>query len=97
NIMRDNALISTSGRSYVGVDKNAEFNINFQKSYFAAKGVHASWDQLADLAPNIPILRRLKTQFGEFLGAPWQGIHHTKTDCSDQIAKVQSKMKEFKL
>ncbi|KAJ6568612.1 hypothetical protein B0H19DRAFT_938682 [Mycena capillaripes] len=97
NVVRDNALISTSGRSYVGVDKNAEFNINFQKSYFAAKGVHASWDLLADLAPNIPILRRLKTQFGEFLGAPWQGTHHTKADCSDQIAKVKVKMKELKL
>ncbi|KAK6971278.1 hypothetical protein R3P38DRAFT_2416633, partial [Favolaschia claudopus] len=30
NIVRDNALISTSGHSYVGVDKNIEFSINFQ-------------------------------------------------------------------
>ncbi|KAF8205821.1 hypothetical protein K438DRAFT_1757140 [Mycena galopus ATCC 62051] len=97
NIMRDNALISTSGRTYVGVDKNAEFNINFQKHYFAVKGVHASWDFLADLAPNIPILRKLKSQFGEFLGAPWQGTHHTKVDCSALIAKVKSKMEEFEL
>ncbi|KAF8162317.1 hypothetical protein K438DRAFT_1618478, partial [Mycena galopus ATCC 62051] len=97
NVIRDNSLISTSGRSYVGVDKNAEFNINFQKHFFAAKGIHASWDFLADLAPNIPILRRLKTQFGEFLGAPWQGTHHTKTDCSKSIAKVKSKMAEFHL
>ncbi|KAJ7817335.1 hypothetical protein B0H13DRAFT_1922959 [Mycena leptocephala] len=57
NLVRDNALITTSGHGYVGVDKNAEFNINFQK------GVHASWDLLGDLAPNVPILRRLKTQF----------------------------------
>ncbi|KAJ7744500.1 hypothetical protein DFH07DRAFT_963722 [Mycena maculata] len=97
NLVRDNALISTNGRTYVGVDKNAEFNINFQKHYFATKGLHASWDLLADLAPNIPLLRRLKTQFGEFLGAPWQGTRHTKVDCSAQIAKVKSKMKEFKL
>ncbi|KAF8159104.1 hypothetical protein K438DRAFT_1986032 [Mycena galopus ATCC 62051] len=97
NIMRDNVLISPSGRTYVGMDKNAEFNINFQKHYFAAKGVHASWDFLADLAPNIPILRKLKTQFGEFLGAPWQGTHHTKVDCSALIAKVKSKIAEFEL
>jgi hypothetical protein len=31
NLVRDNALITTSGHGYVGVDKNAEFNINFQK------------------------------------------------------------------
>ncbi|KAJ6604366.1 hypothetical protein DFH09DRAFT_1442822 [Mycena vulgaris] len=80
---------ATSGRGYVGVDKNTEFNINFQKHYFASRGVQASWDLLSDLAPN--------TQFGEFLGAPWQGTHHTKVDCSAQIAKVKSKMQEFKL
>ncbi|KAJ7866703.1 hypothetical protein B0H13DRAFT_1636525 [Mycena leptocephala] len=97
NIIRDNALISTSGRGYVGVDKNAEFNINFQKNFFAAKGVHASWDFLADLAPNVPLLRRLKTEFGQFLGAPWQGTHHTKVDCSALIEKVRSKMNEFQL
>ncbi|KAJ7759811.1 hypothetical protein DFH07DRAFT_1023425 [Mycena maculata] len=97
NLVRDNALISTSGRSYVGMDKNAEFNINFQKNYFASKGVHASWDLLADISPNVPILRHLKTQFGAFLGAPWQGIHHTKASTKDQVAKVKSKMKEFKL
>ncbi|KAJ7493683.1 hypothetical protein FB451DRAFT_1020785, partial [Mycena latifolia] len=97
NIVRDNALITTSGHGYVGVDKYAEFNINFQKHFFAAKGVHASWDFLADLVPNIPLLRRLKTQFGEFLGAPWQGTRHTKVDCSAQIQKVKSKMKEFEL
>ncbi|KAJ7167409.1 hypothetical protein C8R43DRAFT_1121828 [Mycena crocata] len=97
NVVRDNALISTSGRTYVGVDKNAEFNINFQKNYYASRGVHASWDLLADLAPNVPILRRLKTQFGQFLGAPWQGTHHTKADVSDQITKVKLKMAEFKL
>ncbi|KAJ7864688.1 hypothetical protein B0H13DRAFT_1899019 [Mycena leptocephala] len=68
NVMRDNAIISTSGRSYVGVDKNIEFNINFQKNYFSSKGVHGSWDLLSDLAPNVPIFRRLKTQFGDFLG-----------------------------
>ncbi|KAK6974994.1 hypothetical protein R3P38DRAFT_3335296 [Favolaschia claudopus] len=95
NIVRDNALITTSGRSYYGVDKNAEFNINFQKNYFAAHGVHASWDFLADLSPNIPLLRRLKTQFGEFLGAPWQGIRHSKVDCFDQIKKVKVKMQEY--
>ncbi|KAJ6473464.1 hypothetical protein DFH09DRAFT_953689, partial [Mycena vulgaris] len=98
NLVRDNSLISTSGRGYVGVDKNTEFNINFQKChYFASRGVQASWDLLSDLAPNVPLLRRLKTQFGEFLGAPWQGTHHTKVDCSAQIAKVKSKMQEFKL
>ncbi|KAK6985151.1 hypothetical protein R3P38DRAFT_3230809 [Favolaschia claudopus] len=97
NVMRDNALISTSGHGYVGVDKNAEFNINFQKNYFAAKGVHASWDMLADLSPNIPLLRRLKTQFGEFLGAAWQGTHHTKVDTSDLVAKVKSKVQEHQL
>ncbi|KAJ7767331.1 hypothetical protein B0H16DRAFT_1412448 [Mycena metata] len=97
NLVRDNAFISTLGHGYVGVDKNAEFNINFQKNFFAAKGVHASWDFLADLAPNVPILRRLKTQFGEFLGAPWQGTNHTKVDCSTQIAKVHSKMREYQL
>ncbi|KAJ7698140.1 hypothetical protein B0H17DRAFT_927846, partial [Mycena rosella] len=97
NIIRDNALITTSGHGYVGVDKNAEFNINFQKYFFAAKGVHASWDFLADLAPNIPLLRQLKTQFGEFLGAPWQGTRHTKVDCSEQVRKVKSKMAEFRL
>jgi hypothetical protein len=111
--MRDNTLISTSGRTYVGMDKNAEFNINFQnvnpcrtrtnansifhQNYFAAKGMHASWDFLADLAPNIPILRKLKTQFGKFLGAPWQGTHHAKVDCSALIGKVKSKMAEFEL
>lgn len=52
---------------------------------------------MSDLAPNVPILRRLKTQFGEFLGAPWQGTHHTKVDTSDQIKKVQLKMKQFQL
>ncbi|KAJ7916622.1 hypothetical protein B0H13DRAFT_1609193 [Mycena leptocephala] len=97
NLVRDNALISTSGHGYVGVDKNAEFNINFQKNYFASKGVHASWNLLGDLAPNVPILRRLKTQFGQFLGAPWQGTHHTKVDCSDQINKVKLKMREYRL
>ncbi|KAJ7891051.1 hypothetical protein B0H13DRAFT_2530311 [Mycena leptocephala] len=97
NVMRDNAIISTSGRSYVGVDKNIEFNINFQKNYFTSKGVHGSWDLLSDLAPNVPIFRRLKTQFGDFLGAPWQGIHHTKVNTNDQVAKVQSKMSEFEL
>ncbi|KAJ7642889.1 hypothetical protein B0H17DRAFT_959984 [Mycena rosella] len=97
NIVRDNALITTSGHGYVGVDKNAEFNINFQKNYFASKGVHASWDSLKDLAPNIPILRRLKTEFGEFLGAPWQGTHHTKVNSSDQIQRVKAKMAEFEL
>ncbi|KAJ7655886.1 hypothetical protein B0H17DRAFT_956275, partial [Mycena rosella] len=97
NIVRDNALITTSGHGYVGVDKNAEFNINFQKNYFASKGVHASWDSLKDLAPNIPILRRLKTEFGEFLGAPWQGTHHTKVNCSNQIQRVKAKMAEFEL
>ncbi|KAF7333906.1 hypothetical protein MSAN_02403400 [Mycena sanguinolenta] len=97
NVVRDNPLISTSGRSYVDVDKNAEFNINFQKHYFAAKGVHASWDLLSDLAPNVPILRRLKTQFGEFLGAPWQGTRHSNVDCSEQIDKVKAKMREYQL
>ncbi|KAJ7457328.1 hypothetical protein FB451DRAFT_1047259 [Mycena latifolia] len=96
NVMRDNALITTSGHGYVGVDKNAEFNINFQKNYFASKGFHASWEFLADLAPNVP-LRRLKTQFGEFLGAPWQGTNHTKVDCSAQIDKIKCKMRELKL
>ncbi|KAJ7687309.1 hypothetical protein B0H14DRAFT_2653906 [Mycena olivaceomarginata] len=91
NLVRDNALITTSGHGYVGVDKNAEFNINFQK------GVHASWVLLGDLAPNVPILRRLKTQFGQFLGAPWQGTHHTKVECSDQINKVKLKMREYRL
>src|ERR1700761_1516399 len=67
------------------------------QNYFAARGVHASWDFLADLSPNIPILRKLKTQFGEFLGAPWQGTRHTKVDCSDQIAKDKSKMQEYAL
>ncbi|KAJ7663218.1 hypothetical protein DFH06DRAFT_929198, partial [Mycena polygramma] len=67
------------------------------KNYFASKGVHGSWDLLADLAPNVPILRRLKTQFGEFLGAPWQGTHHTKVDCSEQINKVKMKMREYRL
>jgi hypothetical protein len=52
---------------------------------------------LSDLAPNVPIFRRLKTQFGDFLGAPWQGIHHTKVNANDQVAKVQSKMSEFEL
>ncbi|KAJ7280831.1 hypothetical protein C8J57DRAFT_1174450 [Mycena rebaudengoi] len=97
NIMRDNSLITTSGRGYVGVDKNAEFNINFQKNFFASKGVHASWDLLADLSPNVPILRRLKTQFGEFLGAPWQGITHTKVDTSTEVKKIKGKMREYRL
>ncbi|KAJ7891018.1 hypothetical protein B0H13DRAFT_1497811, partial [Mycena leptocephala] len=65
--------------------------------FFAAKGVHASWDFLADLAPNVPLLRRLKTEFGQFLGAPWQGTRHTKVDCSALIEKVRSKMNEFQL
>ncbi|KAJ7100306.1 hypothetical protein C8R43DRAFT_1141345 [Mycena crocata] len=97
NVVRDNAIISTSGHGFVGVDKNAEFNINFQKNYFAAKGVHGTWDSLADLAPNIPILRRLKTQFGAFLGAPWQGVTHTKVNTQDQVAKVKAKVGEYQL
>ncbi|KAK7026366.1 hypothetical protein R3P38DRAFT_3395839 [Favolaschia claudopus] len=97
NVMRDNALITTSGHGYVGVDKNIEFNINFQKNFFAAKGVHASWDMLSDLAPNVPLLRRLKTQLGQFLGAPWQGTHHSKVDTSALVSKVKSKVQEHQL
>ncbi|KAJ6585483.1 hypothetical protein B0H19DRAFT_924831 [Mycena capillaripes] len=97
NVMRENVIISTSGRSYVGVDKKIEFNINFQKNYFTSKGVHGSWDLLSNLAPNMPIFRHLKMQFGDFLGAPWQGVHHTKVNTNDQVAKVQLKMSELHL
>lgn len=44
NVMRDNILINISGRDghAVGVDKNCEQNINFQK-VFVLQHRHYSW------------------------------------------------------
>ncbi|RDB22299.1 hypothetical protein Hypma_010669 [Hypsizygus marmoreus] len=99
DIMRKNSLISVTGHvgHCVGVDKNAEFNINFQKHWYAAKGIHATWEQLANLAPNVPIYRTLKKQFTQFMGAPWQGTSHTDVSCSKLVLKVKEKAEEFQI
>ncbi|KAJ7882739.1 hypothetical protein B0H14DRAFT_3753165 [Mycena olivaceomarginata] len=44
NLVRDNALITTSGHGYVGVDKNAEFNINFQKAPHGKGLITPKWN-----------------------------------------------------
>lgn len=67
------------------------------QDYWASKGVHASWEQLSHLSPNIPIYRVLKTQLSQCLATPWQGVSHTKVNCSDQILKVLNKAREHKL
>lgn len=95
--MRDNSLVCMSGRDghYMGVDKNCEFNINFQKNYFSSKGIHGTWEQLGHLAPNIPIYRGLKRQFVAFMGAPWQGTTHTDVNTSELAFRVKRKAGEL--
>ncbi|KAF7976464.1 hypothetical protein HWV62_6721 [Athelia sp. TMB] len=99
NVMRDNSLINMSGRDnhYTGVDKNAETNINFQKDYLAAKGVHGTFDMLANLAPNIPLYRRLKRQLAGVLGTPWGGTSHTVPDFTKAINQVMNKIRDVQL
>ncbi|KAG0694634.1 hypothetical protein DFH29DRAFT_778355, partial [Suillus ampliporus] len=99
NVMRDNILINVSGHDghAVGVDKNCEQNINFQKNWFAAKGVHGTWDQLGDLAPNISIYCPLRRQFAKAMGNSWSGTTHTSPNSSKSIKKVMSKAMEQNL
>lgn len=59
--------------------------------------MYASWEGLSDLAPNIPLYRCLKTQFTEFVGAPYQGTTHSAPDVSSLIYRVRDKAKELHL
>ncbi|KAG1762231.1 hypothetical protein EDD22DRAFT_744616, partial [Suillus occidentalis] len=65
--------------------------------WFAAKGVHGTWDQLTDLALNIPIYRPLKCQFTQFMGSAWGGTTHKTPNNSASVMKVMSKSKEKNL
>ena len=67
------------------------------QAFHLSKGLHATWDQLADLGPTIPILRPLKTQFTRILGAPWQGTTHTDPDVTPLLHRVASKAKDLEL
>ncbi|KAG0692100.1 hypothetical protein DFH29DRAFT_784210, partial [Suillus ampliporus] len=99
NVMHDNMLINISGHDghAVGVDKNCKQNINFQKNWFTAKGLHGTWEQLGDLAPNIPIYHPLKHQFARYMGSSWGGTTHMTPNSSMSIKKVTSKAKEKNL
>ena len=69
---------------------------NFQ-DYFKGKGMHASWEGLSDLAPNIPLYRCLKKQFMEFVRPPHQGTSHSAPDVSSLIYRVCDKAQELNL
>jgi hypothetical protein len=72
-------------------------SLMFLQAYALAKGLHASWEQLGDLSPTIPILCPLKTQFSRILSAPWQGTTHTDPDIASLINRVASKARSVDL
>lgn len=59
--------------------------------------MHGTWDQLSDLAPNIPIYRPLKRRFAVFMGSAYGGTTHTNPDSSTSVKKVSSKAMEHNL
>lgn len=59
--------------------------------------MHGTWDQLSDLAPNIPIYRPLKRRFAVFMGSAYGGTTHTNPDSSTSVKKVSLKAMEHNL
>lgn len=62
-----------------------------------AKGIHGTFDMLANLAPNIPLYRRLKRKLATVLGAPWGGTSHTVPDFTSDINQVMNKIRDVQL
>ncbi|KIK40278.1 hypothetical protein CY34DRAFT_87623, partial [Suillus luteus UH-Slu-Lm8-n1] len=65
--------------------------------WFTTKGVHDTWDQLGDLAPNIPVYHPLRYQLAKAMGNSWSGTTHTSSNNLLSVKKVMSKAMEQNL
>jgi hypothetical protein len=79
----------------MGVDLNMEHNIGIVKAMFAAKGMHASWDHLADISAASDLLKDVKKKVASSLEASYTGTTHKTPDVSELIWTVERKEKEL--
>lgn len=80
-----------------GVDENMEHNIGATKELFAAKGMYASWERLANISASIDILNDIKKNVATSLDASYKGRTHKIPDASNLIWRVALKAQELKL
>lgn len=69
----------------------------FYQAYHKAKGANASWESLSNLAPCIPLYRRLKTQLAPSLGLRHSGTRHTPANTSSLVDRVTAKARELEI
>lgn len=80
-----------------GVDKNMEHNIGAAKELFAAKGMYATWDRLANISASSDILNDVKNNVAASLDASYKGRTHKTPDTSRLVWRVALKAQELRL
>ncbi|KAL1659682.1 hypothetical protein GGF50DRAFT_64807 [Schizophyllum commune] len=90
DIMRDNMLVNVSGlpHHFMGCDMNIEHLIGYIKYLFTAKGVHSSWDRLANASGAVADLMGLKKTINDQFNLSYKSRTHSMPDTSALVRRV---------
>ena len=83
--------------SFWWLTHGCNIQIVYPKTLFAAKGLHASWDRLANISASIDILDQVQWNIAISLEAPYSGTTHTTLNTSGVVWAVANKARELKL
>ncbi|KAG9312618.1 hypothetical protein JVU11DRAFT_7024 [Chiua virens] len=99
DIMRDNMLVNPSGLKghWMPIDLNIEHHIKFLKLFYTAKGIHASWDRLADISASIDLLQNVRKWVSQAFKTAYSGTTHMTPDVSSAIRRVALEISKLEL
>ncbi|KAJ7698417.1 hypothetical protein B0H17DRAFT_927554, partial [Mycena rosella] len=99
DLVRDNIIVNMTGvkNRGQGVDTNMEHHVGRVKELFAAKGLYANWERLADISAAIDVIDSVKKSIAMSLDASYSGTGHKTPDTSSLVWRIGGKARELGL
>ncbi|KAJ7658414.1 hypothetical protein B0H17DRAFT_1145634 [Mycena rosella] len=99
DLVRDNIIVNMTGvkNRGQGVDTNMEHHVGRVKELFAAKGLYANWERLADISAAINVIDSVKKSIAMSLDTSYSGTGHKTPDTSSLVWRIAGKARELGL
>lgn len=68
-----------------------------KQTFFANKGVYASWERLGDISASVDLLQNVRKQVLRALKTGYHGITHVNPDTTAAVRKIAHTVRELEL
>ncbi|KAJ7687389.1 hypothetical protein B0H17DRAFT_939480, partial [Mycena rosella] len=97
DLVRDNIIVNMTGSRFAADIMNFGWTNPLRQELFAAKGLYANWERLADISAAITVIDSVKKSIAMSLDASYSGTGHKTPDTSSLVWRIAGKARELGL